>query len=322
MSNNDLNAWATAGKPATAAAPNKPRTLLKAGGATIAGLLIVGTFGAVAVANGSANAANTTVDSRNDIPQASDLAGGAVADSAFGVPSELLPSVDPLQAGVGDGIPTDAVAPPAPQPLPTAKTQAVSLKTTKDLVGKYFPAKQAGNAVAVARGESGLTNATGAVNTDTTIDWGLFQLNDGGTLQNALDGIGVDYTNVRQAQKLALNPDVNVRAAAWIWRSRGWAPWVAAYKIGVVDGLYSNAKGPNYGKYNLNGILKAEKPKKEKPKKEKPKKPAVVKPAPPKPTQPTKTPKPVTRPTPPATPTPTAKPTTTPTPTSSPTTND
>ena len=119
-----------------------------------------------------------------------------------------------------------------------------------NLIKKYFPANQLGNAMAVATCESGLSDAVGATNSDGTTDWGVFQLNDGGTLQGALGSIGVKFGSVKQARELALDTERNVKAAASIYQDRGWAPWVCAYKISVVASLYSNTPGAMDGKFD------------------------------------------------------------------------
>lgn len=143
------------------------------------------------------------------------------------------------QVTTGGAIPTTAV---------TAKTRQI-----QSLVKKYFPADQLGNAMAVSACESGHSDAKGAVNSDGTVDWGVFQLNDGGTLQGSLDAIGVSYSSTAEAQKRALDTATNVKAAASIYAERGWGPWVCAYKIGVVAALYSSTPGPMDGKFDAWG---------------------------------------------------------------------
>ncbi|MFN8125097.1 MAG: hypothetical protein U0R64_01100 [Candidatus Nanopelagicales bacterium] len=143
------------------------------------------------------------------------------------------------QVTTGGAIPTTQV---------TAKTRQIQA-----LVKKYFPADQLGNAMAVSACESGHSDAKGAVNSDGTIDWGVFQLNDGGTLQGALSAIGVSYSSTAEAQKRALDTETNVKAAASIYAERGWGPWVCAYKIGVVAALYSSTPGPMDGKFDAWG---------------------------------------------------------------------
>lgn len=60
-----------------------------------------------------------------------------------------------------------------------------------------------------------LPNVVNDTNTDGTMDWGLFQLNDGGTLQFAGGVPGPDV----------LRPRWNARAAASIVAQVGWGPW-------------------------------------------------------------------------------------------------
>lgn len=143
-------------------------------------------------------------------------------------------------------------------PIPVAATQ--KSRQIQALVKKHFPADQIGNAMAVAACESGHSDAIGATNSDGTTDFGAFQLNDGGTLQGSLSAIGVSYTSKEHAQKLALNTEINVRAAAKIYAARGWQPWVCAYKIGVLGSLYGSDKGPMYGKFDAMGVPTVEVP--------------------------------------------------------------
>lgn len=121
------------------------------------------------------------------------------------------------------------------------------------LVRRYFPASEVGNAMAISRCESGHRNVVGAPNTNGTRDIGVFQINDGGTLQAALRGIGVSYSSLFDAQAKALDPDLNVRMARAIWDNRGWQPWVCAATTKVVAGLYQRTPGPMYGRYDEYG---------------------------------------------------------------------
>ena len=122
------------------------------------------------------------------------------------------------------------------------------------VVRRYFPASQVGNAMAVVDCESSQQWwQRGPVNRNGTRDWGLFQFNDGGTLQGTLTAIGVRYTSLRQAQALALNPDINARMAIHLYRDRGWSPWVCAYTQGIVAALWSNEPGPMAGRYDVGG---------------------------------------------------------------------
>lgn len=216
------------------------------------------------------------------------------------IPKTAAP--EPVRLGPGPEAPPPpppAPAAPAPteKPKPELKTTVVAQTVVLKLVKSYFPKEEVGNAMAVAEAESGQQNTVGEPNADGSRDWGLFQLNDGasgsgGSLQSALDGIGVKYKDERQAQELALKPEINVKAAAWMYRTRGgWGPWVAASKLGIVKELYSNEHGPNYGKFTPVGDPKKELPDGKLPPEKKPVAPAKpVKPS--KPVKPTKPPTP------------------------------
>lgn len=112
--------------------------------------------------------------------------------------------------------------------------------------------------MAVARTESGMRSIMGKANPDGTRDWGIFQLNDGGTLQSALTAIGEKPKSMLHARTLALDPDINIRAAAWIFKKRGWAPWVGAHKAGIVAKLYTNEHGPMWDRFDRLGQPKPE----------------------------------------------------------------
>ena len=157
---------------------------------------------------------------------------------------------------------TAAVAPaPRRKPLPgwelgqTPPREVVRANVSVlAVVRRYFPAAQVGNAMAVVDCESSQQWwQRGPVNRNGTRDWGLFQFNDGGTLQGTLTAIGVRYTSLRQAQALALNPDINARMAIHLYRDRGWSPWVCAYTQGIVAALWSNEPGPMAGRYDVGG---------------------------------------------------------------------
>lgn len=170
------------------------------------------------------------------------------ADGAIALVDPVVPPADPA-AG------TAVVPAPADQPatsggsVPTSGA-AIDTAGVLALVRKYFPANEVGNAMAVARCESGHRNLVGAVNGNGTRDFGVFQINDGGTLQAALRRINEPYTTITEARQKALNAELNVRMARVLWDSRGWQPWVCAAKVKVVAGLYQRAAGPMYGKYN------------------------------------------------------------------------
>jgi hypothetical protein len=120
-------------------------------------------------------------------------------------------------------------------------------------VRKYFPASEVGNAMAVSRCESGHANRVGRTNPNGTHDYGVFQLNDGGTLQAALRSIGEGTASTDVAHRKGLDVDTNVRAAHAIWEARGWQPWVCAAKLKITAGLYQRVPGPMSGKYDVYG---------------------------------------------------------------------
>lgn len=127
-----------------------------------------------------------------------------------------------------------------------------------DLVRANFPADQVGNAMAVSRCESGHGNRVSKPNTNGSRDFGVFQINDGGTLQAALRAIGVGFADITDAREKALDPALNVRMARAIWDSRGWQPWTCAAKLEIVSGLYKKTPGPMAGKYDDYGRLSAQ----------------------------------------------------------------
>lgn len=150
----------------------------------------------------------------------------------------FLPS-DPVTGTTGGGS--------IPQGVSTTTAEVLSY------VRKYFPKSEVGNAMAVSRCESGHANRVGAANANGTRDFGVFQLNDGGTLQAALRTIGVGYDDITDARSKALKVELNVRMAKAIWDARGWQPWVCAAKLKIVSGLYQRTHGSMYGKYDEYG---------------------------------------------------------------------
>lgn len=103
-------------------------------------------------------------------------------------------------------------------------------------IHQAFPADQWDNAARVGACESGLRSVVSKPNDDGTRDWGVFQLNDGGTLQGLLSRLGAAPDDLA----LSLDPRWNVAAAARLYAERGWAPWTCAYKLHLTSGLYKN----------------------------------------------------------------------------------
>ncbi|NQU37138.1 MAG: hypothetical protein HQ526_06010 [Actinobacteria bacterium] len=276
-------------------------------------VLLLGTGSAVAV---------TTAQNDSATPMADMLVDSESSDASSGPRIALMPPADP-NAVLPPAVPPTVAAPPAPVPAKraaagaqapsavgaVAPSQVPSQKRILALVKRSFPANEVGNAMAVAQCESGQANLVGSTNSDGTTDFGVFQLNDGGSLQTSLGLIRYSYGSITDAQNAALRAEVNVPAAAALWRSRGgWGPWVCAHKIGVVASLYTNERGPAYGTFTAVGnpglSLATAKPVKE-PSKKPPKKPAK---------------KPTAKPTKKPTPTPTVKPPAAPTPVQAPST--
>ncbi len=128
--------------------------------------------------------------------------------------------------------------------------ESTSTNEVLKYVRKHFPADQVGNAMAVSRCESGHGNRVSKPNSNGTRDFGVFQINDGGTLQAALRAVDIPFSGIEQAREKALDTETNVRLARAIWNSRGWQPWTCAAKIKVVAGLYQRTPGPMDGKYD------------------------------------------------------------------------
>lgn len=82
-------------------------------------------------------------------------------------------------------------------------------------IAEAFPAKLFSKAVKVAWCESRLNATALNHNRNGSVDHGLFQINDGGTLQ----GLGI-------SRSAALDPRKNARAAFKLYQDRGWQPWV------------------------------------------------------------------------------------------------
>jgi hypothetical protein len=102
----------------------------------------------------------------------------------------------------------------------------------KDLIRSRFPRGEWSNALAVAECESGFQNFAVNVNTNRTRDLGLFQINDGGTLQE----LGGD-------EGKAFDPVWNVDAAYRLWRAYGWIRWTCAFRVGILDPALTSTTG-------------------------------------------------------------------------------
>ncbi len=105
---------------------------------------------------------------------------------------------------------------------PTATDQYVAA-----LINRDFPPAARQDAKAVAWCESKFQPRDIGFDSNGTHDRGLFQLNDGGTQQYIMKMLGFNPNNL----SLALNPVLNVRAAALLWRRDGWSPWSCSYVL-------------------------------------------------------------------------------------------
>jgi len=98
-------------------------------------------------------------------------------------------------------------------PSPASAQRLAGSRSIEQLIHDTWRA-EAPAALAVARCESRIRNVASAPNADGTRDWGVFQLNDGGTLQS-LGG----------THELALVPEWNIGAAHRLWLAHGWTRW-------------------------------------------------------------------------------------------------
>jgi hypothetical protein len=130
----------------------------------------------------------------------------------------------------------------ATKPTTLTATLVASWVVVAHAIEANFPPAVWNQAAAVSWCESGYDqNALSPPNTNGTRDHGLFQLNDGGTLQSLLSQTGQDPANV----SLAADGTWNASAAGLLYNQRGWEPWTCAAHDNIVAGLYSSAPGPN-----------------------------------------------------------------------------
>lgn len=93
--------------------------------------------------------------------------------------------------------------------------------TIADRIRAIWPDAVQEKAIRVARCESALNPiAVGGPNTNGTLDYGVFQFNGGGTLQEYLPG-----STTAAKIDAALHADDNIRAALRLYQARGWQPW-------------------------------------------------------------------------------------------------
>jgi hypothetical protein len=102
------------------------------------------------------------------------------------------------------------------QPTGLTEVQNVSALHIRRIFRKHLGPESAAAGLRIAWRESRLLpNVVNTSNANRTNDWGLFQLNDGGTLQHAGGRPGAS----------ALRPRWNARAAARLIADVGWWPW-------------------------------------------------------------------------------------------------
>jgi hypothetical protein len=118
------------------------------------------------------------------------------------------------------------------QPFALPPGAVLSTAQAQDLIRSRFPRGEWDNALAVAECESRFQALAVNVNTNGTRDLGLFQINDGGTLQE----LGGD-------EGLAFDPVWNVDAAYRLWRSYGWIRWTCAFRVGILDPALTSTSG-------------------------------------------------------------------------------
>lgn len=162
----------------------------------------------------------------------------------------LAPSSSFYEAAAADPSrqPGATHAPWAPSNRPTAPTSGATDADVVALIHQYFPREEWGRAAAIASCESGMRSVTSAPNRNGTRDWGVFQFNDGGTLQSMLRRTGHPDTDLQRA----LDPAWNVQAAAIYHAGRGpggWSPWSCAHRLGIVASLWSPVPGPKANDY-------------------------------------------------------------------------
>lgn len=102
------------------------------------------------------------------------------------------------------------------QPQGLTEVQVVSAYYIRRVFKRSLGRAAYRSAIRIAWRESRLLpNVINDKNRNKTNDWGLFQLNDGGTLQ---------YTGNHRGRRI-LNPFRNARAARYLVKQVGWGPW-------------------------------------------------------------------------------------------------
>lgn len=93
----------------------------------------------------------------------------------------------------------------------------VSVAAIKARIMDVFGPTHGRHAIAIVRCESTFDPHATHRNRNGTVDYGLFQINSGGTLQS----LGLNAAE-------ALDWQANIDAAYRLFRKRGWQPWVCS----------------------------------------------------------------------------------------------
>lgn len=108
---------------------------------------------------------------------------------------------------------------------PSEGLSTICTSSVASRIRAIWPNHLEDKAIRVAKCESGLkVIAVGGPNSNGTLDFGVFQFNNGGTLQAYLPG---SSTAIKIDN--ALHADANIRAALNLYRARGWQPWSCRY---------------------------------------------------------------------------------------------
>lgn len=146
---------------------------------------------------------------------------GVTADVGSGVPGGVSAVVPTgvraaARSGVRAGVQASAQA--SARASVTSGVQTGARASIESMIRQRWAGTgHASFAVRVAHCESKLNPGARHRNRNGTVDYGVFQLNSGGTLQS----LGL-------TARSALDPGANINAAYRLWRMRGWRPWTCA----------------------------------------------------------------------------------------------
>jgi hypothetical protein len=123
-------------------------------------------------------------------------------------------------------VPVDPKAPPTPDDIKLAIMTA-------------WPPELRDTATTIATCESGLNPLAAHVNPNLSIDYGLFQINDG------INGVHSTLAGLGGTPELALDLNWNAQHAYTLFLQRGWEPWSCAKAFGLL------LTAPEPGRYPL-----------------------------------------------------------------------